>query len=210
MNILSYFYQLLSKFDLKGVKGKELELFNILGSKLYTISSYHYNKVKKLEAALNLISKDSYYSEENNLYRFLQIFHFNSKSEKNQNGNKIIVNYYNIIKKEIYFNLEHKIEELIFNIYFSFFGPLSKEIYAKPFYRKICNETTKHILLNQEKKIIIYNDLFSFSDFLYLEYKEENLSKFSNKTGLEIELKDGDEINLKIENELYKEIINII
>ena len=82
MNILSYFYQLLSKFDLKGVKGKELELFNILGNKLYTISSYHYNKVKKLETTLNLISKDSYYSEEINLYRFLQIFHFNSKSEK--------------------------------------------------------------------------------------------------------------------------------
>ena len=51
---------------------------------------------------------------------------------------------------------------------------------------------------------------FIFSNFLFLEFKNRDLSTLSDKTGYEIGLKEGDEILLKLKQDFYKELSKLL
>ena len=93
---------------------------------------------------------------------------------------KIYINYYNIIKSEIFIDLNLSIEILI------------KDIISQIFCPEFENGVDECI--------------YKYSNILYFEFQEMNLSNISDKTGNELGIKNGDEIYLKLYPELYDEI----
>ena len=136
---------------------------------------------------------------------FLKIFKAINKiknQEKKKDENMIIINYYNLCKKEIYLDLELKVEYLISNI-------LTKMGYnygIKVIKRNKKSQTTKYIIENpifelSEDMLNIYKILFFF------EFNDENLLKSFDKKGYEIGLKEGKEIIIKLNNNNIKDTL---
>ena len=118
-------------------------------------------------------------------------------------GEKILINYYDLEKIEIYLDLDLNIKELISIIFGSiFFFCSNLRIYK----RTNSNQTTKWITDNP---IIYYSDDGLFSNAFVLEYKNKNLNDLSNKTGKEVGLKTGEEILLKLNQNFKEQLISL-
>ena len=123
----------------------------------------------------------------------------------NNNGNKIIINYYNLEKIDLYLDLDLKIKDLISIIfgYIFFISGYKFETYK----RTHENQTTDYIVKNP---IIFETDgeCISRKTFL-LEYKNKNLLDLQNRTGYEIGLKNSEEILLKLNKQFYTSLISL-
>ena len=150
------------------------------------------NNDLKLNLEHNRIITNELTDAEYYLYRFFKMVEMDSaklsimcggivsKKELNKNGVRIYVNYYNIIKSEIYVDLNLQIDNIIANILKQIFCPSFEENIKKCFY--------------------------NYLDILYIEFKGINLIKIFGKTGKELGLKEGDEFSLKLGKELFNEI----
>ena len=118
-------------------------------------------------------------------------------------GEKVLVNFYNLLKKNVKIKLNLQIKNVIANIFWQIFYPSFKKYVYK---RKEKSQTTEYIINNPTYDIEEEESPFKYEHILYLEYKGYNLSQYSNRTCREIGLKEGDEINLKIYPEFYNEL----
>ena len=147
----------------------------------------------KLNIDSNYIIKKDLNQNEYFLYTFFKLIEIEQEKgrkmeliKKNKNllnsdgKSKIYINYYNIIKSEIYTDLNLSIEILI------------KDIISQIFCPDFENGVERCI--------------YKYSNILYLEFQGMNLSNISDKTGNDLGIKNGDEIYLKLYTELYDEI----
>ena len=121
---------------------------------------------------------------------------------------KIVINYYDLEKIELYVNLDLNVEELISIIFCSIFSQNSIKYWSlfTIYKRTNSNQTTKWIIDNP---IRYYKDTDLFSYPFFLEYKNKNLNDLSNKTGKEIGLKNGEEILLKLNKYFEEKLISL-
>ena len=135
---------------------------------------------------------------------FLNIFNLIVKKEndnkKTEEEKKIILNFYDVCSTEVYCDLNLSIENIISII-------LSK-LYNKG---KICikrtnkNQTTKYVIENPVKIPENYKRFFDIElNPLYFEFEGINLFTIEEKKGCDIGLKEGSQIQLKINNDIIK------
>ena len=114
----------------------------------------------------------------------------------NKNDSKIYVNYYDIIKSEVFVDLSLPIEEIKEIIFGQIFYP---NFVKKTYKRVLKNQTTENVISNPINEINEEKSLFNYSNFLYLEFKGNKLSYLSK-------LKEGDILSLKLSEDIYNEI----
>ena len=125
-------------------------------------------------------------------------FEFNEKEMIiiNKNASKLYVNYYDIIKSEVYVDLSLPIEEIISII----FGQIFYPNFVKKVHKRIeKDQTTEYIISNPIQELNKEKNLFNYNNFLYLELGGNKLSTSSK-------LKEGDTLSLKLSEEIFKEI----
>ena len=139
--------------------------------------------------------------------KFQEIYDKINKLEwdkRNEEEKKIIINFYDICKKEIYFDLELEIKYLISFLF---------EKMTKEENKKKIKYITKRIKKNQTTKYLIDNpisgdeEIFFLDEFenpLYFEFNGKDLFLLRKKTGDNIGLKEGAQIELKINNNIIK------
>ena len=126
------------------------------------------------------------------------IYDFNKKITNN--GTTIYINYYNLEKIKLYLDLRLNIKDLISTI----FGLILQGCSEKKIFKRIVkNQTTENII---ETPNLCYESDSPYINTLYLEYNKIDLENLSDKTGIEIGLKEGDEILLKLKKEYYDEL----
>ena len=137
---------------------------------------------------------------------FNGITNFNKKIYKN--GNKILLNYYNLEKIEIYVDFDMKVKEIISLIFGCIFVP-SKDFNISINYKRIKEDQNTQYIASFP--LIFYKDAFNriSKKTIYLEYKNKNLLELSNKTGIEIGLKNGEEILLKLDDNYLAQLITL-
>ena len=150
------------------------------------------NKAYKLYFEHNHAIKKELTDLEYHLYRFFQLIEINDEKSKimyiknnhnlnkNKKGTKIYINYYNIIKSVIYVDLNLRINDLIVNIIKQIFCPFIENNISECF--------------------------FNYLNFLYFEFKETNISKLLGISFIKLDLKEGDELSLKLSDDLFNEI----
>ena len=131
----------------------------------------------------SLIQMDEKFKKVYKTFKFLHSFIQNSLKEK-KNGNKIIINFYDLVQKEIYLDLKLMINEIVLYIFRSIFDESVRK--KEPQYRKKKEQTTKDIIVDYKEIEEILNDSFIYSNLFYLEYKNRNILQSYNKTGKEI------------------------
>ncbi len=131
----------------------------------------------------------------------------NFKKEYHKNGSKIIINYYNLEKIELYLDLDLEIENLISIIFGYIFYDYNSLIDFIVYKRTQTEQTTEHIV-NFPKRYKKDNGTLS-KRIIFLEYKNKNLNCLHKKTGYEIGLKDGEEILLKLNENYYNQLISL-
>lgn len=152
-------------------------------------------------------TKDDLGELEQLLYNFFSIilmdlekikyFKFNEDEiiKINNSDSKIYVNYYDIIKSEVFVDLSLPFEEIKEII----FGQIFYPNFVKKTYKRIQkNQTTEYVISNPINGINKEESLFDYSNFLYFEFKGNRLSDFSK-------LKEGDILSLKISEDIYNE-----
>ena len=137
---------------------------------------------------------------------FNGITNFEKKIYKN--GNKILLNYYNLEKIEIYVDFDLKVKEIISMIFGCIFIPSSDFNIYKNYKRTKDDQNTQYITSFPQIFYKENENIFSKKTF-YLEYKNKNLLELSNKTGIEIGLKNGDEILLKLDENYLNQLISL-
>ena len=148
----------------------------------------------------SLIQMDEKFKKVYKTFKFLHSFIQNSLKEK-KNGNKIIINFYDLVQKEIYLDLKLMINEIVLYIFRSIFDENIRK--KEPYYRKKKEQTTKDIIVDYKEIEEILNDTFIYSNLFYLEYKNRNILQSYNKTGKEIGLKDDEVIFLKLNKDIF-------
>ena len=114
----------------------------------------------------------------------------------NKNDSIIYVNYYDIIRAEVFVDLSLPIEEIKEIIFGQIFYP---NFVKKTYKRVLKNQTTENVISNPINEINEEKSLFNYSNFLYLEFKGNKLSYLSK-------LKEGDILSLKLSEDIYNEI----
>ena len=113
-----------------------------------------------------------------------------------KNDSKIYVNYYDIIKSEVYVDLSLPTEEIISKI----FGQLFYPNFVKKVHKRIQkNQTTEYIISNPFSEINEEKSLFNYCNFLYFELGGKKMSNLSK-------IKEGDELYLKLSDDIFDEI----
>ena len=143
-------------------------------------------------------------TKEKYLNYFFDFISFENKEKPIFKGKTLSINYYNL--KKIYVNIElnRKVDEIISTIYWQlFYSSFKKEKHK----RTEKNQTTEYIIKNPIYEIDSEECPFKYSNFLYLEFNNMNISNASNITGEQLGLLEGSEIFLKIKKEFYDEII---
>lgn len=122
---------------------------------------------------------------------------------KNKRGrNKIIVNYYGLIKREVNVDLNLTIEELEKCILdFVFGGELGKSIA-----RRTCNNQTTQFLINN--LLYTIEDCSPLNKYFYVDFGKKDELNDKNKNGYDFGLKNDSEVNLKINDKLFNKIFN--
>jgi hypothetical protein len=114
----------------------------------------------------------------------------------NKNDPKIYVNYYDIIKSEVYVDLNLPIEEIKEIVFGQIFCPN----FVKKVHKRIeKNQTTEYIISNPINEINEERSIFIYDNFLYLEFE-------GNKLTISSKLKEGDELYLKLSEDIFNEI----
>ena len=140
--------------------------------------------------------------------KFEEIYNKINKLEhwdkRNEEEKKIIINFYDICKKEIYFDLELEIKYLISFL----FEKMTKEenkIKIKYITKRIKkNQTTKYLIDNPIPGDKEFFFLDEFENPLYFEFNGKDLFLLRKNTGENIGLKEGAQIELKINNNIIK------
>jgi len=114
----------------------------------------------------------------------------------NKSDSKILVNYYDIIRSEVFVDLSLPFEEIKEIIFGQIFYP---NFVKKSYKRTQKNQTTEYIISNPINELNKEESFYDYSNFLYLEFKGNKLSNFSK-------LKEGDILSLKLSKDIYKEI----
>ena len=140
----------------------------------------------------------------NKMLNFL-ISLINHHLKEKKNGNKIIINYYDLVEKEIYLDLELMVKEIVLYIFRSIFNENIR--IKEAYFRKKKIQTTKDIIVDKEIEELL-NENIIYSNLFYLEYKNRNILQSFNKTGKEIGLKDDEIIFLKINKDILDLIQN--
>lgn len=146
-----------------------------------------------------LIQMDANFKKVDKNFKFLEPFFQNNLKEK-KNGNKIIINFYDLVQKEIYLDLTLMVNEIVLYIFRSIFNENIR--IKEQYYRKKKEQTTKDIIVGYKENEEILDDTFIYSNLFYLEYKNRNILKSFNKTGKELGLKDDEIISLKINKDI--------
>jgi len=145
---------------------------------------------------------------ESQLFRFFKMILMDSEKIKklglneseiiriNKNDPKINVNYYDIIKSEVYVDLSLPIEEIKEKVFGQIFYP---NIVKKVHKRIEKSQTTEYIISNPVNEVNEERSFFIYDNFLYLEFEGNKLSTSSK-------LKDGDELYLKLSKDMFNEI----
>ena len=147
----------------------------------------------------SLIQMDANFKNVDKIFKFLNSFFQNNLKEK-KNGNKIIINFYDLVQKEIYLDLKLMVNEIVLYIFRSIFNENIR--IKEQYYRKKKEQTTKDIIVGCKENEEIIDDIFIYSNLFYLEYKNRNILKIFNKTGKELGLKDDEIISLKINKDI--------
>ena len=174
---------------------------NMVNNNYNSKSLVYYNIKHKNPLNDNKLSK----IEKNLCLFFNGITNFNKNYHNN--GNKIIINYYNLEKIDLYLDLDLKIKDLISIIFYYIFFIREGVPIIINYKRAHENQTTDYIVKNP---MIFKTDaeVFSRGTFL-LEYKNKNLLDLQNKTGYEIGLKNREEILLKLNKQFYTSLISL-
>ena len=201
MNMLSQFY-MNNNMQVPMMNGimNNNQMANYPSNDMDNINSILENKMQVIYG-----KESDKFSINENLLLFLNSVCFNNiRNEENHNNknNKLILNYYNLIKVNIYLNLNSKIKELIPYIFWQIFYP-SKKIFLNKRTEK--TQTTEYIINNPISEPNLEFSI-NYQNFLFLEFNGKNLSSFLEKTGIEIGLKEGDEILLKLNKNFYDEL----
>ena len=193
---------------------------NIMMNQKMTLINNNYSSIneelknKKLQLLFN--EMDPQFDENNEddvdrkeLYvtKFDDIYYKINKMENeikiNKKEKRLIINFYDICKKDIYFDFEQKIENLISLILSKIYNDIGNFVIM----RSKKNQTTKSIIDNPIH-IIYLKTYKTFLDEhripLYFEILDNNLFSLDKKTGCDIGLKEGSQIQLKINNKLIK------
>ena len=143
-------------------------------------------------------------TKEKCLKYFFNFISFENKEKQEFKGTKLIINYYNLKKSDVYIDLNLKVDEIISNIYWQlFYSSFKKEEHK----RIESNQTTEYIIKNPIYIMDKEDCPFQYSNFLYLEYNNRDMLISVGDTGKKIGLKDNSEIFLKIKEEFYYDVI---
>ena len=189
-------------------KVKEIEdNLKIIAQLIYKMINLYEDEINSKELEIyyakliqSLIQMDEKFKKVYKKFRFLKPFIQNNLKEK-KNGNKIIINFYDLVQKEIYLDLKLMVNEIVLYIFRSIFNENIRKI--EPYFRKKKKQTTKDIIVGYKEIEEILNDTFIYSNLFYLEYKNKNILKSFNKTGKEIGLKDDEVIYLKTNKNIF-------
>ena len=141
--------------------------------------------------------------EEEFLSTYNRIYKMKNETNKKDDEKKLIINFYDICKREIYFDLDLKIRYLNAIIISKLGYDLKKII--KRIKRIKRNQTTKYLIENPV--IEIDNNYFDiYEDSFYFEYEGKNLCSLEDKTACDIGLTEGNQIQLKINYNYIKRI----
>jgi len=192
--------------NIKNVKEIEDNL-NQIAQLIYKMINLYEDEINSKELEIcnvkliqSLIQMDEKFKKVYKTFKFLHSFIQNSLKEK-KNGNKIIINFYDLVQKEIYLDLKLMINEIVLYIFRSIFDENIRK--KEAYYRKKKEQTTKDIFVDYKEIEEILNDTFIYSNLFYLEYKNRNILQSYNKTGKEIGLKDDEIIFLKINKDIF-------
>ena len=165
------------------------------------IPSHNFNSIQEYYKIKNKDPlKDNGLSKaKKNLSLFFNcIYDFNKAV--NKIGTKIYINYYNLEKIELYLDLRLNAKDLISTI----FGMILQGCSERKIFKRIeKNQTTKGII---ESPNFCFESDSPYINALYLEYNKKDLEELSDKTGIDIGLKEGDEIFLKLKEKNYNEL----
>lgn len=152
----------------------------------------------------------------NELFRFFNLISMTSEGGRmftmlygekmiyiDKTATKLNVDYYNILNCEVFINLNLSIKEIVTQIFAQIFCP---NVVKKIHKRTHENQTTDFIILNPIDVFDEENSFFMYKNFLYLEFKGQNLSQFSEYSGNYLGLKEGDKLSLKLYKEFFEEI----
>ena len=153
---------------------------------------------------MNQMEINNNYEIEKCLYYFLDFISFENKEKMIFNGTRLVINYYYFKKHYVNIDLNLKVGEIISRIYWQlFYSSFKKEKHM----RTERNQTTEYIIKNPVYEMDSEECPFHYSNFLYLEFNNKDISISSNITGVQLGLKEGSEILLKIKKEFYDEIL---
>lgn len=183
---------------------KPMKLPKTIGGEFKTPDIYEvvHNSPKSM---LNQIFDDGFElktKEESLTYFFGFISLTNNNDKLDTNGEKLIVNYYDIIKTPIYLDLSLDIQELVKIIYWKIFYPSFRKTVTK---RTQKNQSLEYIMNNPIIEMDDDESPIKYTNFLTIEFQHKDLSLLKG-TGKEIGLKKDSEIFLKIKQDLYKEL----
>ena len=152
---------------------------------------------------VNPMGINNNYEIEKCLNYFLDFISFENKENLIFNGARLAINYYNIKKYYVNIDLNLKVGEIISRIYWQlFYSSFKKEKHM----RTERNQTTEYIIKNPVYEMDSEECPFHYSNFLYLEFNNNDISFSSNLTGVQLGLREGSEILLKIKKEFLDEI----
>ena len=140
--------------------------------------------------------------EESLTYFFGFISLTNNNDNLDTNGEKLIINYYDIIKTPIYLDLSLDIQKLVKIIYWKIFYPSFRKTVTK---RTQKNQSLEYVMNNPIIEMDDDESPIKYTNFLTIEFQNKDLSLLKG-TGKEIGLKKDSEIFLKIKQDLYKEL----
>ena len=178
--------------------------------KIYNLILQEMNQMKNIRSSPTIIekTKNDLDELESYLFSFFCMILMDSKKAEyfglndseiikiNKNDSKIYINYYDIIKSEVFVDLSLPFEEIKEII----FGQIFYPNFVKKTYKRVQkNQTTEYVISNPINELNEEKSLFNYSNFLYLEFKGKKLSNL-------LKVKEGDVLSLKLSEDIFNEI----
>lgn len=180
---------------------------NEINNKLNNMNQREANNNNQVDNQINnpdCLNVNDIDSKEKSLIYFYNFISFENKEVHNFKGSKLIINYYDLKKSEVYIDLNLKVGEILSNIFWQLFYSAFKKEEHK---RTESNQTTEYIIKNPIYIMDQEDCPFQYSNFLYLEFNKQDILASVDDIGTNIGLKDGSEIFLRIKEEFYDDII---
>ena len=191
----------MNNYKINQTMSQMLQMIDYFTNNNPKIPNYNFNSLPEYYQIKNKypLNDNGLNKTQKNLSLFFNcIYDFNKAF--NYIGTKIYINYYNLEKIELYLDLRLNVKDLISTI----FGMILQGCYKRKIFKRIeKNQTTEGII---ESPNFCFESDSPYINVLYLEYNKKDLEKLSDKTGIEIGLKEGDEIFLKLKEKYYNEL----